>query len=159
MSTNFSEIPILDLSLAEDPSKKPQLLKELKHILLNVGFLYVKNHSVPKDVVNKLVNAIPSLFALPDEEKNSIALEKSPHFLGYSGMGSETTAQVSDQREQFEFATELKSSWVEGDPIYKKLLGPNQVNITCISLLEHISNLTIVAFVTSINLYYCRKLH
>ncbi|TEY36327.1 hypothetical protein BOTCAL_0558g00050 [Botryotinia calthae] len=126
MSTNFSGIPILDLSLAEDPFKKPQLLKELKHILLNIGFLYVKNHGVPKDIVDKLVNALPSLFALPDEEKNSIALEKSPHFLGYSEMGSETTAQVSDQREQFEFATELESSWIEGDPIYKKLLGPNQ---------------------------------
>ncbi|TGO07213.1 hypothetical protein BTUL_0309g00020 [Botrytis tulipae] len=126
MSTNFSEIPILDLSLADDPSTKPQLLKELKHVLLNVGFLYVKNHGAPKDTVDELVNVLPSLFALPDEEKNSIALEKSPHFLGYSGMGAEITAQVSDQREQYEFATELKSSWVEGDPIYKRLLGPNQ---------------------------------
>ncbi|TGO50089.1 hypothetical protein BCON_0192g00160 [Botryotinia convoluta] len=126
MSTNFSEIPILDLGLADDASTKPQFLKELKHVLLNVGFLYVKNHGVPKDTVDELVNALPSLFALPDEEKNSIALEKSPHFLGYSGMGAETTAQVSDQREQFEFATELESSWAEGDPIYKQLLGPNQ---------------------------------
>ncbi|KAF7947945.1 hypothetical protein EAE96_009015 [Botrytis aclada] len=126
MSTNFSEIPILDLSLADDASTKPQLLKELKHVLLNVGFLYVKNHGVPRDIIDKLVDVLPSLFALPNEEKNSIALENSPHFLGYNGMGAETTAQVSDQREQFEFATELESSWVEGDPMYKKLLGPNQ---------------------------------
>ncbi|KAF7886109.1 hypothetical protein EAF00_010212 [Botryotinia globosa] len=120
MSTNFSEIPILDRSLANDPSTKPQLLKELKHVLLNVGFLHVKNHGVPKDTVDEI------FICTSDEEKNSIALEKSPHFLGYSRMGAETTAQISDQKEQFEFATELESSWVEGDPIYKKLLGPNQ---------------------------------
>lgn len=155
MSTNFSEIPILDLSLADDPSTKPQLLKELKHVLLNVGFLYVKNHGVPKNTIGRLVNALPSLFALPDEEKNSIALEKSPHFLGYGGIGAETTAQVSDQREQFEFATELEASWVEGDPIYKRLLGPNQVNITCVHILMHDSNILIVAFIDPINPYYC----
>ncbi|ESZ90014.1 oxidoreductase [Sclerotinia borealis F-4128] len=126
MSTNFSEIPILDLSLADDPSTKQQLLKELRHILLNIGFLYVKNHGVSTDVIDALVKVLPNLFDIPKREKDSIALEKSPHFLGYSGMGAEKTAQVSDQREQFEFATELESSWVEGDPLYKRLLGPNQ---------------------------------
>lgn len=155
MSTNFSEIPILDLSLANDPSKKPQLLKDIRYILMNVGFLYVKNHGVPIDIIDKLVKALPSLFSISDEEKNSIALEKSPHFLGYSGMGTEKTAHISDQREQFEFATELESLWVEGDPIYKKLLGPNQVNITCLPISMYLTNIIIVAFITPWNSSYC----
>ncbi|KAI9644341.1 hypothetical protein NHQ30_007698 [Ciborinia camelliae] len=126
MSANFSKIPILDLSLADDPSTKPQLLKELRHILLNVGFLYVKNHKVSSDIIDALVKSLSDLFNISTEERNSIALDKSPHFLGYSGIGAEKTAQVSDQREQFEFATELETTWVEGDPLYKKLVGPNQ---------------------------------
>ncbi|KAJ8060268.1 hypothetical protein OCU04_010609 [Sclerotinia nivalis] len=126
MSTNFSEIPVLDLSLANDPSTKPQLLKELRDVLLNIGFLFVKNHEVPTDIVDKLVQTLPDLFGIPIEEKISIALENSPHFLGYSGLGAEMTAQVKDQREQFEFATELEPTWVEGDLLYKKLVGPNQ---------------------------------
>lgn len=131
MTSNFSEIPILDLGLSDDPWMKPQFLKELRHVLLNIGFLYVKNHGVSPNIIDELVKALPDLFSIPKEEKRSIALEKSPHFLGYSGLGAETTAQRTDQREQFEFATELETTWVEGDPLYKRLLGPNQVNITC----------------------------
>lgn len=131
MSTNFSEIPTLDLSLAEDSSTKPQLLQELRHVLLNVGFLYVKNHGVPPYVINKLVKTLPDLFGIPYEEKNSISLEKSPHFLGFGGLGTEMTAEILDQREQFEFATEVESTWMEGDPLYQRLIGPNQVNVTC----------------------------
>ncbi|KAB8298024.1 hypothetical protein EYC80_001796 [Monilinia laxa] len=126
MASNFSEIPILDLGLADDPCTRPRLLKELRHVLLNIGFLYVKNHSVSPGVINELVKALPDLFGIPEEEKHSISLEKSPHFLGYSGLGAETTAQTTDQREQFEFATELETTWFEGDPLYKRLLGPNQ---------------------------------
>ncbi|APA13195.1 hypothetical protein sscle_10g079650 [Sclerotinia sclerotiorum 1980 UF-70] len=126
MSSNFSEIPVLDLSLANDPSTKPQLLKELRDVLLHVGFLYVKNHGVPTNVVDSLVQTLPGLFGISNEEKISIALENSPHFLGYSGLGAEITAQVRDQREQFEFATDLEPTWTEGDPFYRKLIGPNQ---------------------------------
>src|SRR5271156_6946646 len=44
---DFDNIPILDLSQAEDPIKKPLLLKRLRHILFNVGFLYISNTGVP----------------------------------------------------------------------------------------------------------------
>lgn len=92
MASNFSEIPILDLCLAANPSTKPQLLQELRHILLNVGFLYVKNHGVSEIAVKDLIDSLPTLFALPLEEKKSIALENSPRFLGYGGLGEEKTA-------------------------------------------------------------------
>jgi len=123
---SFDAIPTLDLSLADDPSTKPQLLAKLRHTLFNVGFLYVENHGVPKDTINELVNSLPELFRITDQEKEEIELDKSPHFLGYSGLGKERTAMVEDQREQFEFATELEEQWVEGEPLYRRLLGPNQ---------------------------------
>ena len=43
---DFDTIPILDLSLANDPTKKPLLLQKLRHILFHIGFLYLSNTGV-----------------------------------------------------------------------------------------------------------------
>ncbi|WYZ39869.1 hypothetical protein EsH8_IV_000210 [Colletotrichum jinshuiense] len=123
---SFTEIPTIDLSLAGDRATEPELLDQLRHALINVGFLYVVNHGVPGDVISNVIDALPTLFALPADAKNEIALSNSPHFLGYSGDGSETTAGKSDRREQVEFATELADKWRRGLPLRERLRGPNQ---------------------------------
>ncbi|OHF03775.1 2OG-Fe(II)oxygenase [Colletotrichum orchidophilum] len=125
-ASSFSKIPTLDLSLAQDPATEARVLNQLRHALTNVGFLYIVNHGVPEKTISNIVDALPKLFALPPEAKAEIALIDSPHFLGYSGDGSETTAGKSDRREQVEFATELPSGWLEGLPLRERLRGPNQ---------------------------------
>jgi isopenicillin N synthase-like dioxygenase len=125
-TTSFASIPVIDLSVSSDDAE-PQLLSELRNALVNIGFLYVKNHGVPSDVITDMQEALPMLFALSTEEKEEVALEKSPHFLGYSGDGAETTAGQADRREQFEFATELNATWEEGKPRSERLKGPNSV--------------------------------
>lgn len=122
---NFTEIPIIDLSLADNPTTEARLLSDLRDTLLHVGFLYVRNHGVPDQVIKKIRGTLPTLFALPPEAKDEVALERSPHFLGYSSDGSETTAGRADRREQFEFATELDAIWREGLPLSDRLRGPN----------------------------------
>lgn len=124
---SFSSIPVIDLAQASTPAGRSQLLKALHHALTSVGFLYVANHGVPKHVVADMVALLPKLFNLSEAEKQEIALEKSPHFLGYSNVGSETTAGKRDLREQFEFATELENTWSSDQPLYDRLRGPNQV--------------------------------
>ncbi|KAI1379610.1 2OG-Fe(II) oxygenase [Hypoxylon crocopeplum] len=126
MTTSFSKIPIIDLSQADDESTRPDLLSSLRYALTEVGFLYVSNHAVPTTIVDGLVNALPTLFELEDEIKESVALENSPHFLGYSGVGNEKTGGKEDRREQFEFATELTATWRPGLPLSERLRGPNQ---------------------------------
>lgn len=123
----FTEIPVIDLALANDSASRPKLLIDLRLALLEVGFLYVSNHGVAGTVIRDLVKSLPFLFALPQEDKASIALENSPHFLGYSGTGHESTGGKVDLREQVEFATELSESWTAGQPLYERLRGPNQV--------------------------------
>jgi isopenicillin N synthase-like dioxygenase len=127
MSSNFQSIPIIDLSLANSPATRSGLLQQLHQALIEVGFLYVSNHEVPQNVVSDLKEVLPRLFNLDLEHKEKVALYNSPHFLGYSRIGSETTAGVQDQREQFEFATELPYTWSEDKPRYERLKGPNQV--------------------------------
>ena len=129
MTASFHEIPTIDLAQASRPETAPGVLRDLRYALTDVGFLYVSNHGVSAAVIADLVQALPVLFALPDAAKQEVALENSPHFLGYSRVGSETTAGQADQREQFEFATELAATWREGLPLCERLRGPNQVRL------------------------------
>ncbi|WEW59214.1 hypothetical protein PRK78_004683 [Emydomyces testavorans] len=122
----FTEIPLIDLSLANDPVSRPVLLKQLHHALISVGFLYISNHGVAENVITDLVNILPEFFNLPASVKEGIALHNSPQFLGYSSVGSETTGGRTDKREQVEFATELSAVDSTHAPLYERLRGPNQ---------------------------------
>jgi isopenicillin N synthase-like dioxygenase len=66
---SFDTIPILDLSQAKDPSTKPQFLDELRHALLEVGFLYLKNVGIPEELTQKVIEEGVAFFELPMEEK------------------------------------------------------------------------------------------
>ena len=124
---HFTEIPRIDLALANDPQHESILLSQLRNALLNIGFLYIENHGVPESAVNDMIHALPILFSLSEDAKAEVALSNSPHFLGYSADGSETTAGQPDRREQFEFANELPATWTEGMPLCERLRGPNPV--------------------------------
>jgi isopenicillin N synthase-like dioxygenase len=76
----FKEIPILDMSLAKDESTKPAFLEELRDVLLNVGFLYIKNTGIDQDLFDKVCEEGIRFFDLPEEEK----LKNAQSFLGYS---------------------------------------------------------------------------
>ena len=67
---SFSAIPILDLSLAKDPATKPQFLEELRHALLEVGFLYLKNVGIPDELTQAVIKEGVAFFDLPVEEKS-----------------------------------------------------------------------------------------
>ena len=124
VGTNTSSIPVLDLAWAEDPAKKPLLLKQLHAALFDVGFLYIINHDVAKASITHLIDLLPALFGLPDEEKAALSKLNSPHFLGYSGFAEETTLGKQDLREQFDFGTELPVVWQDANAT--KVVSPDQ---------------------------------
>ncbi|KAF8825501.1 hypothetical protein HHX47_DHR6000237 [Lentinula edodes] len=125
---NFSSIPLLDYSLALSSSTKSQFITDLRHALINVGFLYLSNTDsmVDPQLIDTLKDYIPKLFALPQEEKDKIQMANSPHFLGYSRLGAELTKGKTDNREQFDIATEHVSRWKPGDPDFWNIWGPSQ---------------------------------
>ena len=104
---SFSSLPILDLSWADDPKKKPELLEQLRDVLYNIGFLYIINHGVRPETISKLTRRLPLLFDMPTGEKRRLSKLNSPSFLGYSGFAEEVTLGKKDLREQYDFATEL----------------------------------------------------
>ena len=66
---SFTEIPILDLSLAEDPETKPQFLSDLRHALMEVWFMYIKNVGIPDALFEQVVSEGKAFFDIPLEEK------------------------------------------------------------------------------------------
>lgn len=126
--TAFKELPILDLSLAHDPKTKPQFLEALKHALFSVGFLYLINHGIEKQA-ETMLDLAPKAFDVPtDAQKKSIAMTKSPHFVGYTALGAEYTNKNADLREQYDFGAckTVHPLYKEGtDEQWRRLQGPS----------------------------------
>jgi len=139
---SFDSIPILDLSQAKDPATKPQFLDELRHALLEVGFLYLKNVGIPDDLTLKVIKEGTAFFDLPMEEKSislplnhrlqadpnnrlKIEMKNAPSFLGYSRLDAEITAHTIDHREQIDLSTD-HAVRTPDQPLYRNLFAPTQ---------------------------------
>jgi isopenicillin N synthase-like dioxygenase len=121
---SFDSIPILDLSLADSPETKPRLLDELRHALLEVGFLYIKNTGIPPELIEKVITLGKSFFALPEEKKLECEMKNAKSFLGYNKLGMEITRFKIDWREQIDLSTPHPVPGPE-EPLYRNLLAPN----------------------------------
>jgi isopenicillin N synthase-like dioxygenase len=66
---SFTSVPILDLALAQNPETKPQFLADLRHALMEVGFLYLKNVGIPDELFERVKKLGISFFDIPEEEK------------------------------------------------------------------------------------------
>jgi len=66
---SFTSVPVLDLTLAGDPATKPEFLDQLRHALLEVGFLYLKNVGIPEDMFQEVIDQGKAFFDIPMEEK------------------------------------------------------------------------------------------
>lgn len=126
MASNFESIPVLDYSLLTT-GRKTEFIAQLRHALINVGFLYLSNSPVDRATIDTLVSYAPRLFEISQAQKDAIRMSNSQHFLGYSRLGAELTKGATDQREQFDFATLHECAWQPGDPEYLKLWGNAQV--------------------------------
>lgn len=81
---SFTEIPILDLSLARQEDTKPRFLMDLRDALLNVGFLYLENTGIEQELYDEVCKEGIAFFDLPEQEKLRIEMKNQPSFLGYS---------------------------------------------------------------------------
>ncbi|ODQ64021.1 putative isopenicillin N synthetase [Nadsonia fulvescens var. elongata DSM 6958] len=122
--SSFGAIPIMDLSLADDATTKPQFLCDLRSAILDVGFLYLKNYGISPELESDVITLGKDFFTLPDDEKKRISMINSPHFLGYTDLGHEITNFNIDWREQTDLGTELPVCG-PNEPIYRSLIGPN----------------------------------
>lgn len=69
MSSSFQSVPLIDYSLSLSDTTKPELLNQLRHALLEVGFLYIKNTGINGELIQRVIDLGKAFFELPEEEK------------------------------------------------------------------------------------------
>ncbi|KXJ91244.1 naringenin 3-dioxygenase [Microdochium bolleyi] len=122
---SFTQVPVLDMALADNPATKPKFLADLRHALMEVGFLYLKNVGISEELFQKVIAEGRGFFDIPKEEKLKIEMKNARSFLGYSQLSAEITAGKIDHREQIDLSTEHPVPDASA-PLYDNLLAPNQ---------------------------------
>jgi len=123
----FTEIPVIDLGPARgSEDDRLELAERLREICHNVGFFIVTNHGIDPSVVDDVFAISKRFFALPQDKKLLIDKRKSRHFRGWEPEGAEYTNNRPDIREQIDLWSEHPARAPDVEPLYYRLLGPNQ---------------------------------
>lgn len=124
----FDSIPIIDLEpwFVGDAHAKRQVAQTVNITCRDIGFMYVSNHGVSRELVDETFQQARRFFSLPDEEKLQVHYEKSGRHRGYIPIGAESTdpAAVADLKETFDYGLVLSSDDVQG-PAAERMRAPN----------------------------------
>lgn len=120
-------LPIIDLTQIQSEENLAEFAVNLRQISRDSGFFYLRGHGFSAAELAEVQQLAHQFFALPETEKQKIAMVNSPHFRGYSQVAAESTQQRPDYREQIDIGAELPALPVdEHSPSYYRLQGPNQ---------------------------------
>ncbi|KAA0115181.1 isopenicillin N synthase family oxygenase [Mycolicibacterium sp. P9-22] len=128
MTTDFTDIPVLDVSglLDESGSGYRAAVDTLGDAARHVGFAQIVGHGVDPALFEALLERTKAFFALPDAEKHRVHIANSSNHRGYVPPGEEIfSAGTVDAKEAFDLSMDLPAD----DPRYlggHPLLGPNQ---------------------------------
>ena len=97
-------IPSVDLAefLSGDPKRKATFVKQLGNAYEDVGFVAVKNHGVPDELIDELYKQVQQFFSLPSTQKISYEDPVLAGQRGYTSFGKEH-AKGSDMPDLKEF--------------------------------------------------------
>ncbi|HEY8702494.1 MAG TPA: 2-oxoglutarate and iron-dependent oxygenase domain-containing protein [Arthrobacter sp.] len=108
MSHDQGSIPVLDLSKARqaDGSFSPEFIEQIRDAAHRVGFFQLTGYGASPGQEEELLSTIRRFFGLPLEERMKLDNRLSPHFRGYTRMGTEVTQGRADAREQIDYSPE-----------------------------------------------------
>lgn len=128
MARDQGLIPVLDLGTARqaDGSFSPDFIEQLRYATHNVGFFQITGYGAAPGQPEQLLDTIRRFFGLPLEERLKLDNRLSPHFRGYTRMGTEVTQGKADAREQIDYSPERQpvKDYPEDQPFWL-LQGPN----------------------------------
>ena len=126
----MTSLPDLDMSAflaAPRGAAGARFVAALRDACHGPGFCYLSGHGVPASVDAAIQRSAREFFALPESERRALAIASSPHFRGYTALGSEITRTKRDWREQLDLGPEESALAVSAsDPPWLRLRGPNQ---------------------------------
>jgi isopenicillin N synthase-like dioxygenase len=118
----FSEIPVIDLApLIQRTAAMSHTVDELAKACTEVGFFYIRNHGLPRSVLDALIAQMQQFFALPVEVKTQTAIEDSPQFRGYLPINYKGTGNKGNNLQEGFLVMPERAP----DPRYPTY-GPNQ---------------------------------
>ncbi|HHL42761.1 MAG TPA: isopenicillin N synthase family oxygenase [Hellea balneolensis] len=124
-----AKLPVFDIqTLRQNPggSAARHAAETLRDICHHQGFCYLVGHGL--DIAARRVfNVADQFFALPSPDRRSIDIANTPHFRGYTILGTERTKGAQDWRDQLDFADDQSAPTLgPNDPAWLNLRGPNQ---------------------------------
>ena len=122
-------IPSVDLSefLSGDAVKKNQFVQSLGKAYEEVGFVAVKNHGVPDELIADLYKYVQEFFSLPSTQKRTYEIPELAGQRGYTSFGKEHAkgSDAPDLKEFFQYGQVPRDNYKEED--YPPNVTVNQI--------------------------------
>jgi len=100
-------IPVVDLAefTGEDPKLKDSFVQKLGKAYEEVGFVAVKNHGIPDDLIEDLYKRVQQFFSLPGDKKKNYEIPGLAGQRGYTSFGKEHAkgSEAPDLKEFFQY--------------------------------------------------------
>lgn len=77
-------------------AEKQKVAGDVVHGFRNAGFIYLKNHGIPKDQIDAVFAHSAEFFALPQAEKDALAWYAAAANRGYTTLGREKTSMADE---------------------------------------------------------------
>ncbi len=121
-------IPVVNLAdfLSGDPQLKQKFVNDLGKAYEEVGFVAVKNHGIPDELIADLYKYVQQFFAMPLEKKKGYEVTGLAGQRGYTSFGKEHAkgSDAPDLKEFYQHGQMVE----DGDPVKSEY--PNNVTIT-----------------------------
>src|SRR6476646_10673157 len=100
-------IPVVDLAdfVNGNPDQKSAFVQKLGEAYENVGFVAVKNHGIPQELIADLYKYVQQFFSLPSERKKKFEIAELAGQRGYTSFGKEHAkgSDAPDLKEFFQY--------------------------------------------------------
>lgn len=110
-------IPVVDLSgfTGGDRERKKDFVQQLGKAYEEVGFVAVKNHLIPRTLINDLYGRVQQFFALPLQKKQQYEIPGLAGQRGYTSFGREHAkgSEAPDLKEFFQYGQPVE----DNDPV------------------------------------------
>lgn len=92
-----TEIPLIDLadSYSDDLEKRKAVAWEIHKACVDTGFFYIKNHTIPQNVMDNQLKLAAQFFELPLDEKLKLDSRNEDSTRGYEPMAAQTLDEGS----------------------------------------------------------------
>ena len=120
-------IPVVDLAdfLSGDLQRKQSFVQQLGKAYEDVGFVAVKNHGIPDDLIGDLYKYVQRFFSLPADTKKKYEVPGLAGQRGYTSFGKEHAkgSDAPDLKEFFQYGQKVD----DNDPVKREY--PDNVQV------------------------------